>query len=132
MSVLRLEVLTPQAIVFEGEVDEVVAPLPHGWIGILPGHSAFLARLMRGQVLLRIGGAERVVATIGGSIAVDGDLVTLLTGAATLDTTFAELEASLGTEAEQVKSMEQEAERHFDRVYRTLADTLRPGRRRRS
>jgi F-type H+-transporting ATPase subunit epsilon len=130
VSLLRLEVLTPQAIVFEGEVDEVVAPLPRGWIGVLPGHSPFLARLMRGQVLLRNGDQERLVATIGGSIAVEANLVTLLTGAAALDTTFAELEASLGSEAERVKAMEQEAERHFDRVYRTLADTLRPGRRR--
>ena len=123
---ITLEVLTPAAVVFEGEVDTVVAPLPDGWIGVLPGHSPFTARLMRGQVLFRTDGTERLLATIGGSIAVKDDLVTLLTGAAALDVTFAELEASLGVEAEQVSAMEQEAERHFDRVYRTLADTLRP------
>ncbi len=131
MASLRLEVLTPQAVVFEGEVDAVVAPLPDGWIGVLPGRLPFTARLMRGQVLFRSDGREQVVATIGGSIAVKDDLVTLLTGAATLDISFAELEAGLGAEAEQVRAMEQEAERHFDRVYRTLADTLRSGRRRR-
>jgi F-type H+-transporting ATPase subunit epsilon len=129
---MRLEVLTPQDVVFEGDVDAVVAPLADGWIGVLPGHSPFAARLMRGQVILRSRDRERLVATIGGSIAVKHDLVTLLTGAAALDVTFAELEASLGSEAEQIRAMEQEAERHFDRVYRTLADTLRPGHRRTS
>jgi F0F1-type ATP synthase epsilon subunit len=130
MSRLRLEVLTPMAVAYEGEADAIVAPLPDGWIGVQPGHSPFAARLMRGQVVFRLDGQERGVATIGGSLTVKDDLVTLLTGAAGLDMTFAELEASLGSEAEQIRAMEQEAERHFDRVYRTLADTLRPVRRR--
>jgi F0F1-type ATP synthase epsilon subunit len=130
VSGLRLEVLTPQAVVYEGAVDSVVAPLPDGWIGVLPGRTAFTARLMRGQVLFRTAGRERTVATIGGSMAVKGDLVTLLTGGAALDVAFADLESSLGAEAEQIRAMEQEAERHFDRVYRTLADTLRPRPRR--
>jgi F-type H+-transporting ATPase subunit epsilon len=128
---LTLEVLTPETAVFQGEVDAVVAPLPDGWIGILPGHSPFIARLMRGQVAFRTGEQERVIATIGGSIAVKDDLVTLLTGAAGLDTTFDRLETTLGAEAEQIRAMEREAERHFDRVYRTLADTIHPRRRRR-
>jgi F-type H+-transporting ATPase subunit epsilon len=127
---MRLEILSPQAVVFEGEVDEVVGPLPDGWIGVLPGHAPFTARLMRGQVVFHADGREHPVATMGGSMAVKDDLVTLLTGAAVLDMTFDELEASLGAEAEQVWAMEREAERHFDRVYRTLADTLRQGRRR--
>ena len=33
---MRLEVITPQAVVFEGDVTSVVAPLPDGWIGVLP------------------------------------------------------------------------------------------------
>jgi F-type H+-transporting ATPase subunit epsilon len=129
---MRLEVLTPQAVVFDGEVDAVIAPLPDGWIGVLPGHSPFTARLMRGQIVFRQDEHERTLATIGGSMAVEGDVVTLLTGAGILDVTFAELEASLAAEAEQVRALEREAERHFDRLYRTLADTLRSGRRRSS
>ncbi len=126
---LRLEVLTPQSVVFDGDVDEVVAPLPDGWIGVLPGHLPFIGRLMRGQVVFRNGDRERVIATIGGSLDMKDDLITLLTGAAALDVTFADLEVSLGSEAEQIRAMEQEAERHFNRVYRTLADTLRSPRR---
>jgi F-type H+-transporting ATPase subunit epsilon len=128
---MRLEVLTPQDVVFDGEIDEVIAPLPDGWIAVLPGHSPFTARLMRGQVVFRQDERERTLATIGGSMAVKADLVTLLTGAGVLDVTFAELEANLEAEAEQVRALEREAERHFDRLNRTLADTLRPSGRRR-
>ena len=127
---MRLEVITPQSVVFEGDVTSVVAPLPDGWIGVLETHSSFVARLMRGQVQVRTAGGDHVVATIGGSIAVKDGLVTLLTGAAAMDVSFADLERNLGSEAEQIRAMEQEAERHFDRVYRTLADTFRPARRR--
>jgi F-type H+-transporting ATPase subunit epsilon len=127
---LRLEVRTPQAVAFEGEVESVVAPLADGWLGILPGHYPFVARLMRGQVLFRARDRERRMATIGGAISVRDDLISVLTGAAALDVSFAELEAGLGAEAEQIRELEQEAERHLDRVYRTLADTLRPHRRR--
>ena len=127
---MRLEVITPQAVVFDGEVVSVVAPLPDGWLGVLEKHSPFVARLMRGLVQVRGADGDHVIATLGGSIAVKDDLVTLLTGAAALDVTFADLEASLGSEAEQIRAMEQEAERHFDRVYRTLANTFRPAQRR--
>jgi F-type H+-transporting ATPase subunit epsilon len=126
---LRVEIMTPQAVVFEGEAEEVVVPLADGWLGVLPGHSPFAARLMRGHMLLRQDGKERLIATIGGSISVQDNLATLLTGAAGLDMTYPELEASLGAEVEQVRAMEQTAERHFDRVYRTLADTIRSTRR---
>lgn len=128
---MRLEVLTPQSIVFEGEVDAVVAPLPDGWIGVLAHHSPFIARLMPGLVVFRRGDEEHGVATLGGSLTVGGDLIILLTGAAARDVTFADLEQRLGAEAERIRAMEEEAERHFDRVYRTLADTLPPGGRRR-
>ena len=127
---MRLEVITPQAIVFEGDVSSVVAPLPDGWIGVLAKHSPFVARLMPGQSLIRGPDGDHMIATIGGLIAVKDDLVTLLTGAAALDVTFADLEKSLGSAAEQIQSIEQEAERHFDRIYRTMASTFRPAQRR--
>lgn len=130
MNGLRLEILTPQTLVYDGEVDAVVAPLSDGWIGILAGHRPFSARLMRGHVLVRSKGSERVIATIGGSLSVQNNAITLLTGAAGSGMTYAELEASIGAEVEQIRAMEQEAERHFDRVYRTLADTFRPAQRR--
>jgi F-type H+-transporting ATPase subunit epsilon len=124
-----LEVLTPQATVFAEVVDAVIVPLPDGWKGILPGHAPFCARLMAGQVLARCKGRERLLATIGGTLAVAGDTVTILTGAAALDRGFETLEQEVRDHAERLAEAEREAEKQFDRVYRQMARTLhrRPG-----
>ena len=124
MNRLRLEVLTPEQAVYDGEVDAVIAPLPDGWRGILPGRLAFCARLMAGQVVFRTGGRERRLATVGGTLAVAGDTVTILTGAAVLDRDFDALERELREHLARVAAAETEAEKHFNRVYRQLARTL--------
>jgi F-type H+-transporting ATPase subunit epsilon len=121
---LKLQVLTPQALVFEERVETVVAPLPDGWIGVLPGHTAFQARLMRGLVVFEASGRRRTIATIGGIISVADDTVTVLTGAAAVDQDLADLEREIGEESAQIEEIEREAEKHFDRVYRALARTF--------
>ena len=130
MSELRIEVLTPQGTVLDSPVDSVVAPLPDGWIGILPGHSPFQSRLLAGVVAFRAADRQRIVATLGGVLSTDSNVVSILTGSARLDADLHELEADIGERAEQSQAIEQEAEKHFGRVYRALADTLnRHGRR---
>jgi F-type H+-transporting ATPase subunit epsilon len=125
---LRLEVLTPEGSIFDAEVDAVVVPLPDGWQGILPGHLAFQARLMRGEVLFRAGGNERTLATLGGTMMVQRGTVTILTGTAALDHTLEALEHEISGKAQRLAEMEREAEKHFDRVYRQMARTFTPRR----
>ncbi|HEY1296911.1 MAG TPA: F0F1 ATP synthase subunit epsilon [Chloroflexota bacterium] len=124
MRQLRLEVLTPQGTVFDAPVDAVVAPLPDGWIGILPGHTSFQARLLAGVVALRTEGRRRLIATLGGVLSVESDLVSILTGGAMPDAELEGLEEQIGEQAERAQAVENEAEKHFGRVYRALADTL--------
>jgi F-type H+-transporting ATPase subunit epsilon len=123
-------VVTPMGTVLEDEVDEAVLPLADGWLGVLPGHAPFLARLMRGHVVLRSGERERIVATIGGMVGVDATSVTVLTGAAVADNDIATLERERKEQIGRIESLENEAEKHFDRVYRAMARTLNPGRER--
>jgi F-type H+-transporting ATPase subunit epsilon len=125
---LRLEVLTPEGTIFDAEVDAVVVPLPDGWQGIHPGHLAFHARLMRGEVLFRAGGRERMLATLGGTVTVQGGTLTILSGTAALDHKLEDLEQAISGKAERLAEMEREAEKHFDRVYRQMARTFTPRR----
>ena len=127
---LQVEVLTPQGAQFDEPVDAVVAPLPDGWIGVLPGHTPFQARLLPGVVAVRNSGRQRLIATLGGVLSTDANLVTILTGAARLDADLPRLEEEIGQETERAQAVEHEAEKHFGWVYRALADTL-SGRRRR-
>lgn len=121
---LRLEVLTPETSVFDAEVDAVVVPLADGWLGVLPGHASFQARLMRGEVVVRIGAETRVLATLGGAVLVEAGTVTILTGSAALDRNLEVLEQEISGQAQRLTAMEQEAEKHFDRVYRQMARTF--------
>jgi len=51
---LKVSVISPEAVLFEGETDAVVAPAYDGEIGILTGHAPLMALLGVGK--LRLGG----------------------------------------------------------------------------
>ena len=53
---LKVSVISPEAVLFEGETDSVVAPAYDGEVGILTGHAPLMALLGEGQ--LRLGGGS--------------------------------------------------------------------------
>jgi F-type H+-transporting ATPase subunit epsilon len=123
---MRLVVLTLEQTVFDGPVEEVVVPLPDGWLGIRPRHAPFEARLLAGDVVVRADGRERTLAILGGTIAVERETVTILTGAARLDQELEALERAIGDDLRRRAALEREAEKHFDRVYRQVARAVGP------
>ena len=129
MKTFRLTVLTPLATALECHAESVIVPLADGWRGVMADHAPFEARLLAGEVLVRTGGRERMVATLGGAVSVEAAGVTLLTGAAAVDKRLEELEKDIGDEARRRAALEQEAEKQFDRVYREMARTLGARRR---
>jgi F-type H+-transporting ATPase subunit epsilon len=54
---LKVSVISPEAVVFEGEADSVVAPAFDGEVGILTGHAPMMALLGKG--VIRIGDGRR-------------------------------------------------------------------------
>ena len=54
---LKVSVISPEAVLFEGETDSVVAPAYDGEVGILTGHAPMMALLGKG--VLRLGGGQR-------------------------------------------------------------------------
>lgn len=51
---LKVSVISPEAVLYEGETDSVVAPAHDGDVGILTGHAPMMALLGKG--VLRLGG----------------------------------------------------------------------------
>lgn len=75
---LRVSVISPESVLFEGEADSVVAPAYDGEVGILTGHAPLMALLGDGQ--LRLGGASgRRFAVSGGFMQVLNDHVRVVT-----------------------------------------------------
>ena len=77
---LRVRVVSPDRIVFEGEASAVVAPAWDGQVGILKGHAAMLTLLGAGEMKIdRPGGGSDSFYVAAGVLKVEGDRVTLLT-----------------------------------------------------
>jgi F-type H+-transporting ATPase subunit epsilon len=69
-------------MVFEGDVDIVIAPGVAGEMGILPNHAPLLSTLKYGILKVRQRGREEVFTIAGGIIEVQPEIVTVLAEAA--------------------------------------------------
>ncbi len=83
--ILEVRVVSPQAVVFEGEATGVVIPAWDGQVGILPGHAPLITLLGEGALAIDFpsGGSEELYVR-GGVARVEGDRVTILSEAASL------------------------------------------------
>ena len=78
---LKVSVISPEAVLFEGETDSVVAPAYDGEVGILTGHAPLMALLDNGQ--LRLGGPGQRFNVSGGFLQVLNNDVRIVTEKAT-------------------------------------------------
>lgn len=58
-SSITLEIVTPEGLVFSGEVARVSVPGVDGYLGILPGHAPLLSELQIGVISFQHGEEER-------------------------------------------------------------------------
>ena len=76
---MRLKVVTPEAVVFDGTARSLVAPAWDGWVGILPGHAPFLTLMGEGPLSVEPESGERREFEIGGGVMkVEANEVTVL------------------------------------------------------
>jgi len=80
--VLKVSVISPEAVLFEGDADSVVAPAYDGEVGILTGHAPLMALLGDGELRLG-GGSERHFMVSGGFMQVLNNVVRVVTEKAT-------------------------------------------------
>ncbi|MBI3521632.1 MAG: F0F1 ATP synthase subunit epsilon [Chloroflexi bacterium] len=79
---LRLEIITPERVVHQDDVDMVIAPGSEGYLGILPHHAPLLTALGHGELRVKKGGTETSLAVFGGFMDIGPDHVVVLTDAA--------------------------------------------------
>lgn len=85
MSKMVLEVVTPERVVYSGEVNMVIARGVVGDLGILPNHMPLVTPLKIAPVRVKTeGDKETQIAVSGGFMEVRGDKVTVLAEAAEL------------------------------------------------
>jgi len=79
---MRLDVVTPERVIYSDEVDAVIAPGVEGQLGILPHHAPLITMLQAGELRVRKGEEEVCVAVFGGFLEVRPDRVIVLADAA--------------------------------------------------
>jgi len=77
---LKVSVVSPSRVVFDGEAAAVVAPAWDGQVGILPSHAPMLALVGAGVLNIeRPGGGSDAFHVAGGVLKVERNHVTVLT-----------------------------------------------------
>ena len=80
----RVDVVSPEAIIWSGTAEFLVARTTEGEIGILTGHEPLMAALATGAVVIQSGTETITIGVHGGFMQVVSDQVTLLTDRAQL------------------------------------------------
>jgi F-type H+-transporting ATPase subunit epsilon len=73
--VLKVSVVSPERVLFEGEARSVVAPAYDGLVGVLPRHAPMLTLLGEGRLVIRGVEEERALHVAGGFVQVNRDVV---------------------------------------------------------
>lgn len=73
MEKIHLKIVTPEKVLFEGEVDEVLVPGSEGELGILPKHVSLLAALKPGELKIKKEESWDNFAIMGGFVEVKED-----------------------------------------------------------
>ena len=75
---LKLKIATPERVVFNGDVDQVVLPSTEGEITILPNHVPLISSLSSGDIVASQNNELIPMAVVGGFIQVEKDGVVIL------------------------------------------------------
>jgi F-type H+-transporting ATPase subunit epsilon len=108
---LKLDIVTPDAVTFSGDVEMVTLPAAEGEMGVYPQHVPLMTQLVPGELLVRQQGRDIYMAVGDGFVEVTGDHVAVLTDMAVpadqIDETKAE-EAKRRAEARLAEHIDDE------------------------
>ena len=76
---LRLEIATPDAMVYSDDVDMVTLPGVEGQMGVLPHHIRLITQLVPGEIIVRKGDRSDSLAVGEGLVEVTGHGVSIVT-----------------------------------------------------
>jgi len=108
MELMKLEIVTPNGVIFDNEAKQVTLPGSEGEFGVLPGHATLVSLLDIGVIVIeKADGSEVAVAINSGYVKVDEEKTTcIVDGAVALSSEGSDLANAL----EEAKSLLKSAE----------------------
>jgi len=79
---IKLEIATPEAIVYSGDVELVTLPAIQGQIGIYPQHVRLMTRMVPGEMIVRKNGHDEFMAVGDGLVEVTNERISIATNMA--------------------------------------------------
>jgi F-type H+-transporting ATPase subunit epsilon len=76
---LKLQIVTPEAIVYSEDVQMVTLPAMEGQIGVYPMHIPLLTQIVPGEIIVRKDGEEHYLAVGEGVVQITHDGVAIVT-----------------------------------------------------
>jgi F-type H+-transporting ATPase subunit epsilon len=135
MAKLHFELVSPEKLLFSGEVDQVDVPGTEGDFAVLAAHAPLIAMLRPGIVTVIDGGSKQSLVVFGGFAEVSAAGLTILADVAVpvedfdeaaLAAQIKELEANIAAmKADPTSALDREIERldHFLTVQQNLSGT---------
>ncbi len=108
MELLKLEIVTPNGVIFDAEAKQVNLPGSEGEFGVLVGHAALVSLLDTGVIVIeKEDGSEIAVAINSGYVKVEEEKTTcIVDGAVALSGDDSDLSQALEAAKELLKSTE--------------------------
>ncbi|WP_027580823.1 F0F1 ATP synthase subunit epsilon [Bradyrhizobium sp. Ai1a-2] len=132
MATFHFDLVSPEALAFSGEVDQVDVPGVEGDFGVLAGHAPVVAAVRPGILTITTGGTHQKMVVLGGLAEISDNRLTVLADVATsiqevdraqFRETIAEMEENL--KEKQGSELDREIERldHFKSIEHILNAT---------
>ena len=125
MAKLLLEIVTPEAKAFSGEVEMVVLPGVEGELGVLPMHVPLMTQLLPGEVRILQDGKQTELVVGTGFVEVSQTHVSILTDMAMSDTEIDEQVAEEAVKRAEARVREKDlSSEEIAEIESTLARSL--------
>lgn len=121
---IRLEVVTPQRVVFEDDVEALIIPGIDGYIGIWSDHAPMVVRLDLGVIRYRKGQSLERIAITGGFLEIAKNKAVVLADSAELASEIDILRAREALERAKKRLDEKEGHLDFQRAQAALRRAL--------
>jgi F-type H+-transporting ATPase subunit epsilon len=83
MAAFHFDLVSPERLLFSGEVEQVDVPGSEGDFGVLAGHAPLVSLLRPGILTVYAGGGSERIVVLGGFVEVSADGLTVLADVAT-------------------------------------------------
>ena len=121
---LKLEIVTPDAVVYSQEIESVILEGVEGQMTIMPQHVRLMTQLVPGEMIVRKGGRDELLAVGEGLVEITGEKVAVLTDVAVAAEKIDEAKAEEARQRAAARLREMLSAQEVASVNASLARTL--------